>query len=171
MGDGERYGLRIRWSHEGRDHGAALETAGGIRKALPWLAQTFWVVSGDVFVPQMRYDTDPARHLSPAGAQACLWMVPNATHHPDGDFGWAGEGQALSAAKPRMTWGSVGVFSRALFEGLPLGEPMRLRPVLEEALARGSLLGRSLPGSWVDVGTPERLQQACALAERLEDAL
>ena len=34
LGDGSRWGLRLHYSMEGRDHGGALETAGGIRKAL-----------------------------------------------------------------------------------------------------------------------------------------
>ncbi len=33
LGDGSRWGLRIRYSMEGRDHGGALETAGGIAQA------------------------------------------------------------------------------------------------------------------------------------------
>jgi len=37
LGDGERFGLSIRYSLEGRDFGAALETAGGIATALPML--------------------------------------------------------------------------------------------------------------------------------------
>src|SRR5512146_8624 len=53
LGDGSRWGLAIAWSMEGRDHGGALETAGGMAKALPRLGladdEAFWVVSGDVW--------------------------------------------------------------------------------------------------------------------------
>jgi len=45
---------------EGRDHGGALETAGGIAKALPLLVEheddAFWLVSGDIYAPQFRFD-------------------------------------------------------------------------------------------------------------------
>jgi MurNAc alpha-1-phosphate uridylyltransferase len=68
LGDGSRWGLRIHYSHEGRDFGGALETAGGIATALPWLAPkaqggidadaVFWVVSGDVFLPGFAFKTD-----------------------------------------------------------------------------------------------------------------
>src|SRR5436190_18404207 len=53
LGDGSRWGLAIRYSHEGRDFGGALETAGGIATAWPLLrgAERLWVISGDVFVP------------------------------------------------------------------------------------------------------------------------
>ncbi|MGH8822194.1 MAG: nucleotidyltransferase family protein, partial [Rhodoferax sp.] len=43
--------LSILYSHEGRDFGAALETAGGIVRALPLLDDVFWVLAGDVFAP------------------------------------------------------------------------------------------------------------------------
>lgn len=168
LGDGERYGLRIHWSHEQRDHGAALETAGGIAKALHMLDECFWVISGDVFVPDMVFDAQPARHLEHKGgdALACLWMVPNAHHHPQGDFGWRAEGQPLHDQPPRLTWGSVGVLARELFSEVPVGQPMRLRPLLDAELARQRLLGRRLPGEWIDVGTAERLAQAREAAAR-----
>ncbi|HRD85892.1 MAG TPA: NTP transferase domain-containing protein, partial [Rubrivivax sp.] len=51
LGDGSAHGLSILWSHEARDHGGALETAGGIAAALHWLGDCFWVVAGDVFLP------------------------------------------------------------------------------------------------------------------------
>src|SRR4051794_16646720 len=56
LGDGSRYGMRIDSSFEGRDHGRPLETAGGIAKALPLLGDVFWVVSGDIFVPDFPFD-------------------------------------------------------------------------------------------------------------------
>ncbi|MGH8830198.1 MAG: sugar phosphate nucleotidyltransferase, partial [Polaromonas sp.] len=43
--------LSISYSHEGVDFGGALETAGGIARALPLLGEVFWVLAGDVFVP------------------------------------------------------------------------------------------------------------------------
>ncbi|HEV8692067.1 MAG TPA: sugar phosphate nucleotidyltransferase, partial [Ideonella sp.] len=110
LGDGERFGLTIRYSMEGRDHGGALETAGGIAKALPWLAPDddpapFWVVSGDVYLPG--FDFSPAvlevfeQHPE---RLAELWMVPNAPHHPRGDYGIGADGLALAQVPQRYTW-------------------------------------------------------------------
>ena len=91
LGDGSRWGLSIRYSPEGRDHGGALETAGGIATARPWLAtpggDSFWVVSGDVFVPGFAFAAADAARFAAGRALAHLWMVPNAAHHPRGDFG------------------------------------------------------------------------------------
>ncbi len=91
LGDGSRWGLSIRYSMEQRDHGGALETAGGIAKALPWLAppgqDSFWVVSGDVFLPGFAFSAADAARFADNSTLAHLWLVPNASHHPTGDFG------------------------------------------------------------------------------------
>ena len=83
LGDGSRWGVEIRYSQEGRDHGGALETAGGIAKALPLLGDVFWLVSGDVYAPAFRYDSALAarfaagERLAPRRGtwrQPCSWI-------------------------------------------------------------------------------------------------
>lgn len=161
LGDGSRWGLRLHWSREGCDHGAALETAGGIAKALPLLGEVFWVVSGDVFLPGFLFDAGPAGAVLDATHLAHLWMVANAPHHPRGDFCLGAHG--LLGVTPevpdasRLTWASVGLFHRAMFKGLPVGERLALRPLLESAIAQRRLGGTHWAGAWTDVGTPERL--------------
>jgi MurNAc alpha-1-phosphate uridylyltransferase len=44
-----------------------------------------------------------------------------------------------------------------MFAGLPIGQPMKLRPLLDAALASGRLGARTWDGAWTDVGTIERL--------------
>jgi MurNAc alpha-1-phosphate uridylyltransferase len=164
LGDGARWGLSITYSMEQRDHGGALETAGGIAKALPALVQpdrdSFWVVSGDVFMPAFDFGACAANPFARASMLAHLWLVPNAPHHPEGDFGLdADRGMAVAAA-PRFTWASVGLFRAAMFDGVAADRPMKLRPLLDAALAQGRLGAQLWPGTWIDVGTAERLQQA-----------
>jgi MurNAc alpha-1-phosphate uridylyltransferase len=158
LGDGTRWGLRLHWSREGRDHGGALETAGGIAKALPLLGDAFWVVSGDVFLPGFVFDPTPAAAVIEGRHLAHLWMVPNAPHHPRGDFSLGRDGLLRADdSAPRLTWASVGVFHRSMFEGVPVGQRLPLRPLLEAAIAQGRLGGSRWDGTWTDVGTPERL--------------
>lgn len=161
LGDGSRWGLAIRYSTEGRDHGGALETAGGIAKALPWLTaggcDHFWVVSGDVFVPGFRFEAAAAERFAAGQTLAHLWLVPNAPHHPDGDFGIdAARGLAI-VSPPRRTWSSVGLFRASMFDGVPVGRAMKLRPLLDAALAAERLGAEAWDGEWTDVGTPQRL--------------
>lgn len=157
LGDGSRYGLRITYSCEGRDHGQALETAGGIAKALPLLGDTFWVVSGDVYVPGFEFANSEAQRFAASKALGQLWLVDNAPHHPDGDFGIDADGLASRTARPRLTWASIGLFRAALFQDIAVGSRMALRPKLELAIEQRRLLARHYDGHWTDVGTLERL--------------
>jgi N-acetyl-alpha-D-muramate 1-phosphate uridylyltransferase len=161
LGHGSRWGLRIHYSKEGQDHGGALETAGGIAKALPQLADApddvFWVVSGDVFIPGFAFDAHEAQDFHRSQELARLWLVPNAPHHPLGDFGIDAASGRATASAPRRTWGSVGLFRARLFSAVTIGQAMKLRPLLDSALAQGRLGARAWNGAWTDVGTVERL--------------
>jgi len=157
LGDGSRYGVRIAYSFEGRDHGGALETAGGIAKALPQLGDAFWVVSGDVFVPDFTFDAADARRFAASDALGRLWLVDNAPHHPQGDFGIDAQGLASGDAEPKFTWASIGLFRAALFDDIAVGTKMALRPKLELAIDQRRLQAAKYDGRWTDVGTMARL--------------
>lgn len=163
LGDGSRFGLTLHYSFEGRDHGGALETAGGIAKALDWLAPggdtaPFWVVSGDVFLPGFEFSPAAVGEVIARPERlAELWMVPNAPHHPRGDYGIGPDGLALLEASQRYTWASVGLFRASMFSDIAPGTRMPLRPRLDAAIAARRLGARLWTGGWTDVGTPERL--------------
>jgi MurNAc alpha-1-phosphate uridylyltransferase len=167
LGDGSRYGVAIRYSLEGRDHGGALETAGGMAKALPLLTDAssadaddcFWVVSGDVFLPGFRFDAGAAQRFAQSAALAHLWLVPNAAHHPEGDFGITAEGLASRTAQPRRTWASVGLFRAAIVQDVTPGEKLPLTPLLRAGADAGRISAEAYDGPWTDVGTVERLDQ------------
>ncbi|HVE52522.1 MAG TPA: sugar phosphate nucleotidyltransferase, partial [Ramlibacter sp.] len=116
-------GVRIRYSHEGRDFGGALETAGGIARALPLLADVFWVVAGDVYMPQFLFTRACHDRFAASGKLAHLWLVPNPEHNPKGDFGLSPEGLALNTAGVRHTYSTCGLFRHALFTSVPAGNP------------------------------------------------
>ena len=164
----------IRLSAEGRDFGYALETAGGIARALPLLAPTaadvFWVVAGDIFAPGFVISADAARRFAASGKLAHLWLVPNPPHNPKGDFGLTADGLAHNDAPPggvRHTFSTIGLYRRALFEppwcdilpGNPQGTAAPLAPLLRRAMAEGRVSAELYLGEWTDVGTPERLAQ------------
>lgn len=162
LGDGARFGLRITYSLEGRDHGGALETAGGIATALPQLAANddacFWVVSGDVLLTGFGFDAGVAQRFVSSALWAHLWLAPNAPHHPNGDFGIDAQGLAVSNAPQRRTWASVGLFRAAMFKGVAAGTKLALRPLLDQGIAERRISAEPWDGEWTDVGTPERLQ-------------
>jgi MurNAc alpha-1-phosphate uridylyltransferase len=168
LGDGARWGLSIRYSLEGRDHGGALETAGGIRKALPWLAprgdEVFWVVSGDIFMPDFEFDTRQAQDFAAGTDLGLLWLVPNPGFHERGDFDLDGTRLRRSAtgAPHAYTYANVALLRAGLVASLPEGQRAPLGPLLFEAAAADRLAGRVLDGAWHNIGTPAQLAAADA---------
>ncbi len=156
LGNGGRWGLKIHWSMEGRAFGSALETGGGIANALPLLADKFWVVSGDVFLPGFEFDPAAAQAFAQGDELAHLWLVDNPPHHPAGDFALGDDGLVMSDGAPRLTWASVGLFDAALFAGIAAGSSLRLRPLFDQAMQLRRLRAQRWQGVWIDVGTPAR---------------
>ena len=158
--------LHLALSHEGQDFGAALETAGGIVRALPQLAEVFWVLAGDVFAPRFVFSQRAVDAFVASDHLAHLWLVPNPAHNPAGDFGLSAEGLALNQAAVKYTYSTLGLYRRALFAppfcdipaGNPQGRKAALAPLLRAAMDQGRVSAELFTGDWTDVGTPERLQ-------------
>ena len=159
LGDGSRFGLAIHYSHEGRDHGGALETAGGIAKALPQLGSCFWLVSGDIVAPDFSFDAGAARHFADGNDDAHLWLVPNPDFHAAGDF--ALDGQRVRrpvAGQPRpLTYANIALVRASLVRGVTAGQHAPLGPCLFASAEAGRLGGEPLRGAWHNVGTPDQL--------------
>lgn len=153
--------VRISYSHEGQDFGGALETAGGIARALPQLADVFWIVAGDVHMPDFLFTRAAYDRFAQGGKLAHLWLVPNPSHNPKGDFGLGLDGLALNQADVRYTYSTVGLFRKELFASIPAGNPqgqkVALAPLLRQAMDQGQVSAEIHHGAWTDVGTPERL--------------
>lgn len=168
--NGEQIGLTL--SAEGCDFGRALETAGGIARALPQLGDVFWVLAGDVYAPDFAFTQAAVDRFVASGDLAHLWLVPNPPHHPAGDFGLGADGRALNEAPQRHTFSTIALYRRALFEdpwcdiapGNPEGVVAPLAPLLRRAIAAGRVSAELYTGRWTDVGTPERLAELNATA-------
>jgi len=153
LGCGQHYGVKLRYSTEGEP----LETAGGIRKALPLLVdqrdECFVVVNGDVFT---NYDFDNLpRQIN---TLAHLVLVNNPEHNPAGDFALDGDGIVRNTGDDCLTFSGISVLKAELFSELPAG-PAALAPLLRQAIADQQVSGESFNGFWSDIGTPERLAQ------------
>ena len=168
---GKREQLSISYSHEGADFGGALETAGGIARALPQLGPVFWLAAGDVFAPDFVFDIAAVQAFAASDRLAHLWLVPNPAHNPRGDFGLSSEGLALNLPAddpaPRYTYSTIALLRAELFAppwcdippGNPLGAKAPLAPLLRRAMEAGRVSASLYTGRWTDVGTPERLAE------------
>jgi MurNAc alpha-1-phosphate uridylyltransferase len=116
------------------------------------------LVNSDVYT-----DLDLAAFGSQAAGRSTLLLVPNPAHNASGDFGLDEDG-SVTMQEPRLTYGGVAVLDTKLFDGLSPGR-RPLKPVLDAAIERGELRGQFYDGVWIDVGTPERLEEARLVAD------
>ncbi|NVJ67452.1 MAG: nucleotidyltransferase family protein [Gammaproteobacteria bacterium] len=148
LGDGAYWGVKLTYSHEE----SALETAGGIRKALDFFAdEPFVVVNGDIWT-----DFDFSL-LNKPKAKAHLVLVPNPEQHPKGDFG-LDNGTVLAQSDTQYTFSGIGVYQPEIFADLELNQAEPLAPILRNLMEKQSVTGQLYQGEWRDIGTPERLE-------------
>lgn len=164
LGDGSQYGVSIYYSAEGQ--GKALETGGGIFKALAYFDDApFLVVNGDVWC-----DFDFSGLGLSKDNLAELVLVDNPVHNPDGDFALSESGQLSQHGESKLTFSGVGVYSPELFSTSVAGA-FPLAPLLREAMDAGQVSGLHHKGEWIDVGTPQRLHDLDQKVRKKEDSL
>jgi N-acetyl-alpha-D-muramate 1-phosphate uridylyltransferase len=151
LGDGASLGAHLTYSDEGD---TALETGGGVFKALPLLGEEpFIVVSGDIWTdfPLGRL----VDGLRPEDV-AHFVVVPNPDFHTRGDFALS-KGRLVPEG-PRYTYANIGVFRPEFFAGCKPGK-FAIAPLMFEWIARDRVSGELYEGRWRNVGTPQQLHQ------------
>ena len=170
FGHGAEFDLQIDYSSET----VALETAGGIAQALPLLhpQDYFLVLNGDTFMPefpfeqiqsvvnQLRMDSLQDKPV----IQAYLFLVPNPSHHPLGDFylfdSYVSSEKPISSTsqgESKYTFSGAGIYHKNLYKDISPGTKYALAPLLKVAMLKRLVKGEILSCSWHDVGTPDRL--------------
>jgi MurNAc alpha-1-phosphate uridylyltransferase len=165
LGDGVQFGVQLHWSLEADE---PLETAGGIFKALQTgklKNEPFILVNSDVwttfdFSQLITYELG-------ADQRAHLLLIDNPEHNDGGDFavnnGLASE-QPIGEAD-KYTFAGISVVSPLLVDGLVSGQSAALGPLLRQAMIKFQVTAEIMPDSWIDVGTPERLEQVNTFIE------
>ncbi len=168
LGRGERFDANISYSEEV----VALETAGGIIKALPLLAEqddeVFLVINGDIYC-DLQFAHLPV--LAPEYS-AHLMLVTNPEHNPNGDFQL--ENGVLVNPKGNKqntyTFSGIALYRKSFFkqffkqhsatkyDNVMSQEAVKpLAPMLRAAADQQQVSANVMHSDWTDVGTPERL--------------
>lgn len=155
LGDGGRFGVELLYSDEGA---TALETGGGIYKALPLLGENpFWVVSADLWTD---FIFDEAEHRLATTDLAHLIMVQNPDFNQKGDFNLEA-GRISEVTGERLTYASLALFRPELFVGCDAGR-YSVVPLLRSAMRLGRVSGEVFEGRWFNIGTTAQLQEVDA---------
>lgn len=144
-----------------------LETAGGIQKALEQgdlePEQPLILVNGDIWCD---YDLRQLPELA-QGVLGHLVLTTNPEHNPAGDFLLSDDRQvhrkpssAETSGMPAYTFSGISLLNPALIpDSRTAPPPLALGPLLKQAADNGRITGEYYSGYWLDVGTPERLNQ------------
>lgn len=161
LGDGSRWGLNIHYCMEIRDFGHPLGIAGGIINALPKLGDAFWLISGDIYIPDFEYAPDIANSFLKRSSLAHLWVIPNPPYHPKGDFGIDenGFGIAKKAGADGLLWtyASIALMRPETLAGLPAKFETSFINALFEHMRHQRIEVEPYLGRFENVGTPEQL--------------
>ncbi len=154
IGNGSRLGVRVTYSDE---FSGALETAGGIIKALPLLGkEPFIVINSDVLC-----DYDLSKLTLPVDSLAHLILIDNPEHNKTGDFSLTDDQRILINQSNNLTFSGIGIYHPDFFKSYASTPgKLALYPLLKDAISKNTLSGEHFDGHWQDVGTPERLEQA-----------
>ncbi|KPZ71132.1 MULTISPECIES: N-acetylmuramate alpha-1-phosphate uridylyltransferase MurU [unclassified Shewanella] len=155
LGDGSRWGITIKYSAEQ----TALETAGGIKQALPLIGhEPFFVINGDIYIDKLPDITQAIDVMASNSAlDAFLWLVDNPTHNPSGDFAII-DNMLAESEQDKLTYSGMGIYHPKMFTELTAGKS-GLGPLLRQKLASETLAASHFQSYWCDVGTIERLTQ------------
>ncbi len=171
LGDGGRFGVRIRYSYEA----VALETAGGIAQALPMLGgDAFVAVNADIYC-EYDYARLAAAFERPGQERvdwdAYLVLVDNPAHHRHGDFSLGRDGVVGVASQERLTFSGIGAYRPDFFGAIAPGRREPLGPMLHAAAIDGRVRGERYAGRWIDVGSPQRLAALRAILGDTHDTV
>ena len=165
LGDGSKYGAAIVYSPEEK----ALETAGGIAKALHLLGdEPFLVLSGDIYCPYFDFtqvtDVLPDKdvlgiaHALDKRDVCWLYLTPNPFHNTKGDFA-LNMFDVANQGTPKWNFSNIGVYRPEMFQAITPGDSAKLGLLIREYADKGQVGGELYEGPWVNVGTVAQLDE------------
>jgi MurNAc alpha-1-phosphate uridylyltransferase len=159
VGDGDRFGLRIEFSFDGD---GLLGTGGAIKRALPRLGPSFFVLYGDTYLP-CDYRRVQQAFLD-SGRLALMTVFRNDDRWDRSNVEMR-DGRLVAYDKthrnPRMhhlDYG-LGVFRARAFDDVPAETPYDLATLYQALLARGELAAWEADQRFYEIGSAEGLEE------------
>jgi len=153
VGDGSRWQLNVTYSEEN----PILETAGGIKNALPLLGkEPFAVINSDIF-SNFNYAKLKLISLNNS-SDGHLVLVKNPEHNQTGDFGLLENDCLALNVNALYTFSGIAVYHPRFFDEMETGVKMQLLPLLKSSISNSLIKGELFEGIWSDIGTLERLE-------------
>ena len=136
VGDGSTWQLNVTYSEEN----PILETAGGIKKALPLLGNdSFAVINADIF---SNFDYAKLRLINlNNSSDGYLILVRNPEHNQAGDFGFLGNDYLTFNSNIMYTFSGIAVYHPRFFIEMEVGVKMQLLPLLKESISKSLIKG------------------------------
>jgi MurNAc alpha-1-phosphate uridylyltransferase len=158
VGDGSRYGLAVKYSHDGRDQ---LGTGGAIVKALPSLGENFIVLYGDSFLPtSLKTIAEAHLHGSKSATMAVFF---NDNNYATSNVLFSnGVLKFYSKTKPNHLYThidyGVTVFKKSIFKRYAREQNLDLADICSELSATSDLAGYEVFERFYEVGSPTGIQ-------------
>ncbi|EAY57000.1 MAG: putative nucleotidyl transferase [Leptospirillum rubarum] len=159
VGDGSSIGLDVRYSPDGP---VLLGTGGALRKALPLLDKSFFVLYGDSFLP---CDFKKVQAAFETGGKPSLMTVLRNENRWDKSNVLFREGSLIeynkSLPKPEMEhidYG-LGILSAEVLMEYPAGQPLDLADVYHRLSLDGSLAGFEVNERFYEIGSHSGLRE------------
>ena len=166
LGDGSKYGLRIRYSHDGLKQ---LGTGGAIFKALPYLGNKFMVLYGDSYLPidyseiEKGYDDCKKPALMTVYANSGRFDASNV------DFSGGILNRYQKGMNTReMTHIDYGLscFDKSVFSEYALDLPLDLAQICTNLASNNQLAGYEVFERFYEIGSPQGILDFKAYIER-----
>lgn len=159
VGNGEQFGLEVEFSFDGP---TLLGTAGAIKRALPLLGDSFFVLYGDSY---LRCDYRGVQQEFVKSRKLALMTVFRNENRWDRSNVELSGGRILAYDKTRQTsrmrhldYG-LGVFSQRAFDGVPRDAPHELAALYRSLLERGELAAWEADQRFYEIGSFEGLEE------------
>lgn len=159
FGDGASVGMQIRYSFDGP---TLLGTAGAVRKALPLLPDSFFVLYGDSYLPcDYRSIEDTYRRSGHPGLMTVYrnegcYDVSNVEF--DGNRILHYDKRNRTPAMHYIDYG-LGAFDAKVFAGIPAGQYCDLETVYKNLIDSGDLGSFEVHERFYEIGSPEGLRE------------